>query len=101
LTIEVGIYTFGEVRGEGVSAAERIRDLMEEIELADQVGLDVFGVGEHHRADFAVSAPTVVLGAAAARRSWPGAARSPSRSRCSASISRTTTSCSPKSCSCS
>jgi probable LLM family oxidoreductase len=40
---------------------------MEEIELADQVGLDVFGVGEHHRADFAVSAPTVVLGAAAAR----------------------------------
>jgi probable LLM family oxidoreductase len=67
LTIEVGIYTFGEVRGEGVSAVERIRDLMEEIELADQVGLDVFGVGEHHRADFAVSAPTVVLGAAAAR----------------------------------
>jgi probable LLM family oxidoreductase len=41
--------------------------LLEEIELADEVGLDVFGVGEHHRPDFAVSAPAVVLGAAAAR----------------------------------
>ena len=40
----------------------RLRDLIEEIELADQVGLDVFGVGEHHRPDFAVSAPAVVLG---------------------------------------
>jgi alkanesulfonate monooxygenase SsuD/methylene tetrahydromethanopterin reductase-like flavin-dependent oxidoreductase (luciferase family) len=44
-----------------------MRDLMEEIELADDVGLDVFGIGEHHREDFAVSAPTVVLGAAAVR----------------------------------
>src|SRR5205823_7462093 len=47
--------------------AQRLRDLIEEIELADQLGLDVFGVGEHHRPDFAVSAPAVVLGAAAAR----------------------------------
>src|SRR6185503_11546605 len=44
-----------------------MRDLMEEVELADRVGLDVFGVGEHHRPDYAVSAPAVVLAAAAAR----------------------------------
>ncbi len=70
--MELGIYTFAErtpdpATGETISAQERLRDLMEEIELADQVGLDVFGVGEHHRPDFAVSAPAVVLGAAAAR----------------------------------
>src|SRR5690349_24053497 len=47
--------------------SERLRDLLEEVELADQVGLDVFGVGEHHRADFTVSAPAVVLAAAAER----------------------------------
>src|SRR5690606_17041654 len=46
---------------------ERLRNLLEEIELADQVGLDVAGVGEHHRPDFAVSAPAIVLAAAAAR----------------------------------
>ena len=46
---------------------ERLRQLLEEIELADRVGLDVFGVGEHHRPDFAVSAPAVVLAAAAER----------------------------------
>jgi probable LLM family oxidoreductase len=50
-----------------VSAEQRLRDLMEEIELADQTGLDVFGVGEHHRPDFVVSSPAVVLAAAAAR----------------------------------
>src|SRR3954471_7480876 len=66
--MEIGMYTFGEVAdGTAQSAAERLRDLIEEIELADQVGLDVFGVGEHHRPDFVVSAPTVVLGAAAVR----------------------------------
>ncbi len=64
--MEVGIYSFGEVSAR-MGARERLRDLLEEIELADQVGLDVYGVGEHHRPDFAVSAPTVVLGAAAAR----------------------------------
>ena len=53
--------------GQAVDPAQRLRDLIEEIELADQVGLDVFGVGEHHRPDFAVSAPAVVLGAAAVR----------------------------------
>jgi probable LLM family oxidoreductase len=65
--MEIGIYTFAELRGPGVvDPQQRMRDLLEEIELADQVGLDVFGVGEHHRPDFAVSAPAVVLGAAAA-----------------------------------
>src|SRR5204862_1753990 len=53
--------------GGAVTPQERLHDLVEEIELADQVGLDVFGVGEHHRPDFAVSAPAVVLAAAAAR----------------------------------
>jgi probable LLM family oxidoreductase len=70
-SVELGIYSFGELtadpEGRPRSSAERLRDLLEEIELADQVGLDVFGVGEHHRPDFTVSAPAVVLGAAAAR----------------------------------
>ena len=69
--MERGIYTFAatipEPEGNPVRAALRLRDLLEEIELADQTGLDVFGVGEHHRADFAVSAPVVVLAAAAVR----------------------------------
>src|SRR6188474_3429039 len=67
--MELGIYTFAEVIPGAAGAADRVRRLMEEIELADQVGLDVFGVGEHHRADFAVSAPAVALAAAAARTS--------------------------------
>lgn len=53
--------------GEIVNPAARIRNLLEEIELADQVGLDVFGVGEHHRREFLDSAPTVILAAAASR----------------------------------
>ncbi len=69
--MELGIYTFAEITPgseEGpAGTAQRLRDLIEEIELADQVGLDVFGVGEHHRPDYAVSAPAVVLAAAAAR----------------------------------
>jgi alkanesulfonate monooxygenase SsuD/methylene tetrahydromethanopterin reductase-like flavin-dependent oxidoreductase (luciferase family) len=70
--VELGIYTFAEMTpdpatGRLVSPQQRLRDLIEEIELADQVGLDVFGVGEHHRPDFAVSAPAVVLAAAAER----------------------------------
>jgi probable LLM family oxidoreductase len=72
--VELGIYTFAELTpdretGRTVSPAERLRNLVEEIELADQVGLDVFGVGEHHRPDFAVSAPAVVLAAGAERTS--------------------------------
>ena len=65
--MELGIYTFGEVTTDAATPAERLRDLLEEIELADQAGLDVFGVGEHHRPDFSVSAPAVVLAAAASR----------------------------------
>jgi probable LLM family oxidoreductase len=70
--MEIGVYTFAETRfdattGRQIDARGRLRDLLEEIELADQVGLDVFGVGEHHRADYAVSAPAIVLAAAAAR----------------------------------
>jgi probable LLM family oxidoreductase len=70
--MELGIYTFGELTadpatGHTVGPQQRLRDIVEEIELADQVGLDVFGVGEHHRPDFAVSAPAVVLAAAAER----------------------------------
>lgn len=70
--MELGIYTFAEATadpetGKVVSSERRLADLIEEIELADQVGLDVFGVGEHHRPDYVVSSPAVVLAAAAAR----------------------------------
>lgn len=70
--MELGLYTFADVMpspqtGETISPAQRLRNLIEEIELADQVGLDVFGVGEHHRPEYAVSAPAVVLAAAAER----------------------------------
>ncbi|HEV2819885.1 MAG TPA: LLM class flavin-dependent oxidoreductase [Solirubrobacteraceae bacterium] len=70
--MELGLYTFAELTpdpatGRTVTPHERLRDLLEEAELADQAGLDVFGVGEHHRPDFAVSAPAVVLGAVAQR----------------------------------
>ncbi len=67
--MELGLATFADV-APGASptrVAERLRELLEEIELADRLGLDVFGVGEHHRRDYSVSAPTVVLAAATAR----------------------------------
>ncbi|EYB66476.1 luciferase-like protein [Deinococcus phoenicis] len=69
---ELGLYTFAErtpdpATGLTVSPGQRMKDLLEEVELADQVGLDVFGVGEHHRPDYLVSAPAMVLAAAAAR----------------------------------
>jgi probable LLM family oxidoreductase len=66
--MELGIYTFADVDPKA-GPQQRMRELLEEIELADQVGLDVFGLGEHHRPDYAVSAPAVVLGAAAVRTS--------------------------------
>jgi probable LLM family oxidoreductase len=66
--VEIGLYTFAELTGHGADGPpQRMRDLIEEMELADQVGLDVFGVGEHHRPDFVVSAPAVPLAAGAAR----------------------------------
>jgi probable LLM family oxidoreductase len=64
--MKLGVYTFAELNDEG-DGARRMRDLLEEAELAEQVGLDVFGVGEHHRPDFVVSAPAVALAAIAAR----------------------------------
>jgi len=72
--MELGIYTFAELTadpatGKKISAHQRMRDLMEEVTLAEQVGLDVFAVGEHHRPDYIVSSPAVVLGAAAERTS--------------------------------
>ena len=70
--MELGIYSFVErtpdpETGETVSPSERMRRVVEEIELADRVGLDVFGIGEHHRPDYVSSAPAVVLAAAASR----------------------------------
>jgi probable LLM family oxidoreductase len=64
--MELGIATFADLAS-GVSPQQRMRELIEEIELADQLGLDVFGLGEHHRPDFLVSSPATVLAAAAVR----------------------------------
>ena len=63
--MELGLATFGDVHP-GTTPERRMRELLEEIKLADELGLDVFAVGEHHRPDYAVSAPAVVLGAGAA-----------------------------------
>src|SRR6266567_4311312 len=68
--IQVGIDSFAAAYDEAslaVSTSDRVRNLVEQIEHADQVGLDVFGVGEHHRRDYLDSAPAVILAAAAAR----------------------------------
>lgn len=70
--MEIGISTFVETNpdpqtGKLISHAERIREVVEEIVLADQVGLDVYGVGEHHRHDYAASSPAVILAAAASQ----------------------------------
>ena len=68
--MEIGVDSFAAALTEtsiAVSQADRMRDLLDEIEHADQVGLDVFGVGEHHRKEFLDSAPAVILAAAAAR----------------------------------
>jgi probable LLM family oxidoreductase len=66
--MELGLYTFAELQPGG-DGALRMRELVEEAVLAEEVGLDVFGVGEHHRPDFAVSAPAVALAAIAERTS--------------------------------
>jgi probable LLM family oxidoreductase len=70
--MELGLYTFGETTADPatgivIGTRERFANLMEEVELADEVGLDVFGIGEHHRPDFAASTPAVLLAAAAMR----------------------------------
>src|SRR5712672_1009214 len=68
--MQIGIDSFAAAYTDSslaVSASERLRNLVEQIEHADQVGLDVFGIGEHHRREYLDSAPAVILGAAAAR----------------------------------
>jgi probable LLM family oxidoreductase len=68
---EIGIFTFGELtrnaEGRPIDARQRLKDVVEWARVADEAGLDVFGVGEHHREDFAVSSPQVVLAAVAAQ----------------------------------
>jgi hypothetical protein len=86
--MQIGIDSFAAgisdpATGLTLSPVERMHHLLEEIEFADRVGLDVFGIGEHHRAEFLDSAPVVMLSAAAARTEnirltsrgpgrWPG-----------------------------
>src|ERR1044071_2203962 len=70
--MEIGIYTFADlgtnpITKETISPHQRMMNLMEEIELADQLGLDVFALGEHHRPDYLISSPATVLAAAAVR----------------------------------
>ena len=70
--MEIGIYSFVETRTDPVTGGQteahnRIDRILDEIQLADEVGLDVFGIGEHHRPDYVSSAPAVILSAAAAR----------------------------------
>lgn len=69
---ELGLYSFAELTpdplsGNKISPEQRLKDLIESIELADQVGLDVFGLGEHHREEFIASSPQVILAAIAAK----------------------------------
>jgi probable LLM family oxidoreductase len=70
--MEIGVYTLARVSpdpftGQVQNMADHMRDILEEIVLADEVGLDVYGIGENHRPDYAVSAPAVILAAAASR----------------------------------
>src|SRR5437667_10490154 len=68
--MQIGIDSFAAAYDDAslaVSASDRLRNLVEQIEFADQVGLDVFGIGEHHRRDYLDSAPAVILGAAVPR----------------------------------
>lgn len=72
MNVELGISSFGETTplestGKAISHPQRIKDLLDEITLADKVGVDVFAIGEHHRKDFAVSAPEIVLAMAASK----------------------------------
>lgn len=74
MNIELGISSFGETTplettGKAISHDQRIRDLLEEIILADKLNIDAFAIGEHHRKDFAVSAPEIILAAAASKLS--------------------------------
>ena len=70
--MELGLYTFADVdpnaTNKGAEAKRRVDELLAEIKLADEVGLDFYGLGEHHRPDFVASAPVTILAAAAAVR---------------------------------
>src|SRR3546814_10874781 len=70
-TVKLGLDTFGDVtvdlQGERLPHAQVLRNVLAEAVLADEVGVDAFGIGEHHRDDFAVSAPDIVMAAAASR----------------------------------
>src|SRR5690625_7754668 len=68
--IELGVGMFGDVQinrktGKIQDAGQRMQEILEEVKLMDQVGLDFFGIGEHHRKDYAVAAPEILLAAAA------------------------------------
>ncbi|HVT38272.1 MAG TPA: LLM class flavin-dependent oxidoreductase, partial [Gemmatimonadaceae bacterium] len=70
--MQLGLFSFAEVNPDAtasgaVTPQQRLHNLVEEIELADELGLDVFGIGEHHRPDFAVATPAIILAAAAVR----------------------------------
>src|SRR5438093_4990664 len=68
--VQVGIDSFAAAytdASQAISPSDRLREMVEEIEYADKVGLDIYGIGEHHRKEYLDSAPTVILGAAAAR----------------------------------
>src|SRR5438270_4185664 len=68
VSMELGLATFADLAS-GVGPEQRMRELLEEAQLADQLGLDVFAVGEHHRPDYLISSPAVALAAIAARTS--------------------------------
>jgi len=64
--IEIGLYTLGDIcpdpfTGQSISAGQRVKEIIEAAKLADEAGLDIFGIGEHHRLDYAVSSPAVML----------------------------------------
>src|SRR5829696_6396238 len=63
--MELGLTTFAEINDPSLTAGGRLREVVEEAKLADELGLDVYGVGEHHRPDMAASAPEIVLAAIA------------------------------------
>lgn len=68
--MEIGIYTLADIglnplTGKMIYVHERVKEIIEAAKLADEVGLDVFGIGEHHRLDYASSSPTVMLAALA------------------------------------
>lgn len=69
-SMEIGIYTLADIgpnplTGKTISVHERVKEIIEAAKLADEVGLDVFGIGEHHRLDYASSSPAVMLAALA------------------------------------